>query len=119
MMRILVVEEELVVSKALAKILFWHFKGLEIDAVFSAEEAVTKIEQSQCYDLIITDYIMSGQNGLWLIAWLCEQKITTKVIIMSGGLSQVPEDAVFLRKPFGIKEVVKALEAHGIKKEAQ
>ena len=58
--------------------------GYTVEAITSGDEALRLIE-GNTYDLIITDIIMPGKEGLETIREIKEKGVTTPIIAMSGG----------------------------------
>lgn len=111
--RILVVDDELVLRRALAD----YLKGLgyQVDAVESAEAALGHVEQNPV-DLALIDLRMPEGDGRSLFAKLKERERTLPVIVVSGfvtdeEVSELLELGVraVLHKPFNMKELAKAV----------
>jgi len=62
--RMLIVEDEVTLCESLKRVLMRD--GYQVDAVNSAESALTQIEETS-YDLIITDIILPGIDGIELL----------------------------------------------------
>lgn len=118
-MKILVVEEDVFLRKALVKLLDSIFSKCQIQEFGTAQSATDAIEAGNHFDLIITDYEMDGHDGIWLINWLRQKKITTPIILMSGGLPTVPAGVKFLQKPFSFDVLEQTLMKMGFIKETQ
>lgn len=54
------------------------------DQSVSANHAILMLKDSD-YSLILTDVLMPDQDGLFLVNYLKEKGIDSKVIVMSGG----------------------------------
>ena len=73
-------------------------------AVLAASNATEGLAHYRTFpaDLIITDLIMPGKEGLMMIADLVEEYPEVKVIAMSGGSKKVgPHDYLATAKDFG------------------
>ena len=79
--RILVVEDEVEVSRALAEML--EHLGYSPVVCQSAEEAFN-LFQTQPFDLLLVDYRMPGMTGLDLVLMLREESFKVPVIIVTG-----------------------------------
>lgn len=80
-MKILVVDDEEIVHKSCRRIL--QDEHYDIDSVYSAEEAIEKLENDS-YDLIVSDLVMSGMDGMELLQIIKDGKIDVVVIIFTG-----------------------------------
>ncbi|WP_240923988.1 response regulator [Mariprofundus ferrooxydans] len=68
--------------------------------------------QKGCFDLVLSDVVMPGADGLSLLAYVQEQKLDTLVLLMTGysgiedALSAVEQGAYdFVSKPFQLPEI--------------
>jgi two-component system, cell cycle sensor histidine kinase and response regulator CckA len=79
-------------------------------AVLEAEDSQSAAQIHQRYqgeiDLLLTDICLPGQSGGDLAAALRESEPALQVIYMSG-LPEFDEYAPFLKKPFGIAELLR------------
>jgi DNA-binding response OmpR family regulator len=80
--RILLVEDDpmmnLLISTTLAQ------GGYKAMCVFNGEDAVKKVKQNK-FDIIITDLLMPGKEGMEVIQEAKEHDPTIKIIAISGG----------------------------------
>ncbi len=98
-MRILVVDDDYNVRKAVVKSL--KRLGHEVIEAENGQQALVCL-QAQVIEMMITDFQMSGMNGLELIAKVREKFPQLKVIITSGGgldQADIPHNVIFLPKP--------------------
>ncbi len=79
--RILVVDDEEAVRTALQKVL--EKEHYVVDCARSAAEAMERANAST-FDLVITDIVMPGVDGLALVSHLREDNPDIKVIVMSA-----------------------------------
>lgn len=87
----------------------------------SGQEALA-LSQTRSFDLVITDYMMPGLNGLQLAHLLKERQPDLKIILATGFIEEVPADQLaalsligFIPKPFSsylVGKVVHAVLAH-------
>lgn len=86
-------------------------EGYVVEAVYSAEEALTK--NIAVFDLLLLDVMMGGMSGYKLAQHLRETNITVPIIFLTAkntendmltGFSVGADD--YISKPFSIKEVV-------------
>ena len=78
---ILIVDDEAAYSKGLTKIL--EIEGYIIQTVLSAEEAIEKIKHKK-YQMVVTDLMMGGMNGIELLEKIIDLKQDMKVILMTA-----------------------------------
>ena len=78
---ILIVDDETAYSSILKKIL--KLEGFSIDTVISAEIALEKIEKKS-YNLILTDLMMNGIDGIKLIEKIKSKNSTADIILMTA-----------------------------------
>lgn len=78
---ILIVDDEAAYSKGLTKIL--EIEGYLIETVLSAEAAMEKIKHKK-YQMVVTDLMMDGINGIELLEKIVTLKQDIKVILMTA-----------------------------------
>jgi len=78
---ILIVDDEAAYSKGLTKIL--EIEGYTIETVLSAEAAIEKIKHKK-YQMVLTDLMMNGMNGIELLEKIIELDQDIKVILMTA-----------------------------------
>ena len=109
-MRILLVEDERSLSKALMTLL--EKNNYSVDTVFDGEEATNYIQHGS-YDAIILDLMLPKKDGISVLRDMRSEGITTPVLILSAksevddkvlGLDSGAND--YLTKPFSIKELL-------------
>lgn len=106
---ILIVDDEKLIRETLRLDLLEE--GYNADAAASGEEAVTLLHRQ--YDLIITDLIMEGMNGLEVLRRAKEHDRECAVFILTGhreleaaiGALRLGADD-YLIKPYGFEEMV-------------
>jgi CheY-like chemotaxis protein len=79
--RVLVADDEWIIADSLAQIL--ELSGFTARAVYSGEEAV-EIAQELNPDVLITDVIMNGMNGIQAARRIQEACSSCKIILISG-----------------------------------
>ncbi len=99
------------------------------DFNYSCEQSVSAIQAIQqlkdCYfPLILTDVLMPDQDGLFLVNYIKENGIDSKIIVMSGGgkltsdyyLNMAKDFGVdaTLKKPFSEEEIISTIRSLGI-----
>jgi len=83
--KILVVDDQPVLAKAIRRMLAGH----EVTVVGSARDAVTKLEAGERFDVILSDLMMPGMTGMDLhaaVAALAPEQVTRMVFMTGGGL---------------------------------
>ena len=79
--RILVVDDETYVARALARML--ETDGYDVELAFSAREALTLME-SESFDLVTADLNMPEMNGLEFLAWVSDLYPATRRVVITG-----------------------------------
>lgn len=98
--------------------------GFKCEQAICANSAIKLLEKRN-YSLIITDILMPGQDGIFLINYLDENKVSSKVIAMSGG-GRIGSDSYLeiagdfgvdgtLKKPFSEEDILLMISSLGIK----
>ena len=126
MVRVVVIDDETDVRVVVKKVL--ERAGYEVDAVGSGEEGLEVIGASGA-DLVITDIIMPGMDGIAVVNNVREHHPDIPIIVISGGGNIAPmpyePDAIktsaylasaseaganiALTKPFGREELLAAV----------
>jgi len=111
-MKVLLVDDERKFATMLAKRL--ALRGIDIDYVYTGEEAIVKAE-TQRYDVAILDVKMPGIGGIELERKLKELDSGMKMIFLTGHGSKTDfetgsaEAACYLAKPIQINELMTIL----------
>ena len=114
--RILVVDDDQALRRVLSRTL--QRMGHKVTAVDCAPEALRLLEEGEeVPDLVISDVLMPGMNGVELFFRIQEMGIRTSFVFMSGaGASDTPAQALlsgsvfFLEKPFALKKLEETVE---------
>jgi len=80
--RILVVDDEEPVRAVAAALL--ERSGYEVTTTESAEEALTRLQQDPDYDLVLSDIMMPGTDGLTLLDHICADHPGLPVVMFSA-----------------------------------
>lgn len=108
-MRILLVEDEKELSRALAKML--GNDGYDVDCVYDGADGLN-FASAGMYDLVLLDVMMPKMNGFEVLAQIRNRKIDTPVIMLTAladendkikGLDNGADD--YVSKPFSFKEL--------------
>ncbi|HEX4620233.1 MAG TPA: ATP-binding protein [Myxococcaceae bacterium] len=110
--RVLVVDDELVLAKAIQRTLAAHH---DVTALGSAAEAMKKLEAGERYDAIISDLMMPGMTGMDFhqAVLALEPALAERMIFTTGGvfsetargfLTRVPNSR--LEKPFDLDKLL-------------
>ena len=90
--------------------------GYAVETASGAEAALEKFGR-QAFDLVVTDYMMPGKNGLELVKELRQKSPATKFLVMTAHQetarvrSSVAEMEIgFIGKPFVLPELAEAIE---------
>lgn len=114
-MRILLAEDELSLSKALIKI--FELNNFSADAVYNGEDAISYIETGN-YDILVLDIMMPKLDGIEVLRRIRAKGIETPVIVLTAkadiddkvlGLDSGAND--YLTKPFETKELLARIRA--------
>lgn len=103
---ILVVDDDPIIIKSAWRAL--EPEGYIIEGVLSAKEAMNRIQQNH-YDLVFTDLMMPGIDGITFIRWLRQVRPAIGIVVITGHLIQEMETIkeahklgiiTHMRKPF-------------------
>lgn len=114
MARILLAEDDDSLRRFLA--LNLHRAGHQVDAFEDGEGAWEALDAS-VYDLLLTDIVMPGLDGIELARRAAEVQPSLKIVFITGfaavALAQssaAPKSAKVLSKPFHLRDLVSELE---------
>jgi CheY-like chemotaxis protein len=79
--KILVVDDERLIADTLVQIL--NMMGYEAVCVYNGAEAIQRAAKSQ-FDMLISDVVMPGMNGIDAAIEICKLIPTCKVLLISG-----------------------------------
>lgn len=112
--RVLVVEDEVLISEMIAEELAEH--GLEVFVAANAEDALAHLTCGAPCDLLFTDInLPGGVDGAALAQLARELRPDLPVVYASGSVSRLEElpavpGAIFVPKPYDVKRVCALLE---------
>ncbi|MBN1219694.1 MAG: response regulator [Anaerolineae bacterium] len=114
--RILIVDDEPNLAFLLAENLVDLGPNYEIEVCNSSADALA-LNEEKSFDLVITDLMMPGINGLALTKYLAEQKPEIKLILMTAyGNEEVALRArhlgisSYITKPFEMEDMLAAVQ---------
>ncbi|RJP23810.1 MAG: response regulator [Deltaproteobacteria bacterium] len=112
-MRIAIVEDDALLRESLA--LFLRVRRCRVETYGSAEEAGETTKPGR-FDIVISDYLLPGEDGLSLLRRVREASGNTgTMLITAHARLEVPREAQaagidsFLMKPFSTKDLESAL----------
>lgn len=111
--RVLMVDDDAMVSKAIAGLL--ELGGYQVTSAASGDEAIARIEEAGDIDVLITDVILKHERGPDVAQRVRHVLPEVEVLYVSGyPADALPETelagASFLRKPFGIDALIDKLD---------
>lgn len=115
MPRILLAEDDPAVRSFVARAL--AHRGHQVDAVEDGLQALEKLGGRQDYDLLITDIVMPGLDGIGLALRVARDRPDLPVLLMTGYSAERQRahnlDELIARvvvKPFSLKDICEAAE---------
>lgn len=113
---VLIVEDNKELNEMLQNYVHRHHKGLHVAPALDGFEALDMLRQDP-YDLIITDYMMPGMDGLELIEFVRVLSPDSQIIVISGFDHEQHDDWLeqenidyFLPKPIQFPKLSRAIE---------
>lgn len=113
----LVVDDEIVVGEMISDML--SDSDINIELALNGEEAINILSQKKI-DLVVTDIVMPGKNGIDLIMKLKDSYADIPVVAISGGggidgrfdyleIAKLVGANSILRKPFSLESLKKSV----------
>lgn len=96
--RILVVDDEVPIRFVIKHVLV--AAGYDVSTASDGDEAI-KLATDETFDLILSDLVMPGKDGIEMILSLRASQPGTPIIAMSGGLKQGVQSFLPLAKKLG------------------
>jgi two-component system, cell cycle sensor histidine kinase and response regulator CckA len=111
--RVLLVEDDLLVRRALQR--FLEHEGFEVAAVADGEEALALLGASKRFACVVTDLAMPRLDGGLLAEQLSREHPALPVVLVSGNRAPPPASGAqrraFLEKPLRHQELRRAIDA--------
>lgn len=106
---VLIADDEEAIRKLLVRVMMK--RGYRVLEASNGEEAVDLLDKSPSVDVVVTDLAMP-LNGVKFAEHCAEKRPTIGLVMMSGHLAPpvLREGARFLAKPFGVPEILQAVE---------
>lgn len=112
---ILIVEDDAALARTCARLM--ETKGYRAIVVENGEQAVYAVQCGQYVDVVLTDLVMEGMDGLALLRWFREQDARVPVIVMTSyGTIDSAVEAMklgasdYVTKPFKADALLVAIE---------
>lgn len=108
--RILVVDDDKNTCVALAELL--QDEGHTVEICHGAQHALALLEKAR-FDVLITDFMMSGMNGLALVHAAKAVQGSLRCLMMSGHRppASASEHVTWIEKPVELDQLIKLLES--------
>ncbi len=105
MKKILLVDDEISIRDVFAEIL--QDEGYEVSSVENGVQGLEALK-TKTFDLILVDKKMPGIDGLDFIRQVRSMKLPTKIVLISGSISEHPlkEVDAYLSKPCEIEQLL-------------
>lgn len=109
-MRVLVAEDEILLAKAVVKIL--QINGYVAEAVHNGLDALSSIESGE-YDIVVLDVMMPGMEGLAITAEIRKRGLRTPILLLTAK-AEIGDKVdgldgganYYMTKPFDIQELL-------------
>ena len=86
--------------------------GYDIEVADEAESALELFEREPPFDLLLSDIVLPGMNGVELAARIKEQQPSIRVLFMSGYQREHRVDpALLIAKPFSNESLLARIES--------
>ncbi|HEY0333315.1 MAG TPA: response regulator [Stenotrophomonas sp.] len=114
--QVLLVEDNTDLRKVVSEGL--RLMGYSVTTAVDARDALVQLEE-HCFEVVCTDVAMpNGMSGVDLVIKAQALRPGTRMILASGyppsELGPLPEDVLFLGKPYRLAQLLQALESFGV-----
>ena len=111
-MKILVVDDD----EFIHEVVSMHLSpmGHEMRHAFNSAEALAIVAEEKCFDFLITDIVMPGDDGTKLIRQIHENMPGLPVLAMTGGVENAVTDYVQLAEFFADHTITKPLKKQSL-----
>ena len=117
-LRILVVDDNAPVAKAIIRTLERSFPGAYFACAGNGSEALSFFDADAPFDVVISDFMMPGMTGAELLHKVADRKNDVGLVLCSGGSTthtdkqmraKCPLHTSFVPKPFTTEELTSAV----------
>ena len=110
--RLIIVDDEPIISESLKKIFNWNEMGFEIAGTFDDGESVIKYIEENDVDVVLSDIRMNNVSGIDIAKYIHENSLSVKVVLMSAYQEfEYAKEAIkynvenYILKPISPKEI--------------
>lgn len=87
-MKVLLVEDQRLVADAFTVMLREFDNSIETTACYSTQAALTVFDSGKQFDLVLTDLLMPGIDGIGLLTGLRNRQVAVPVVVISGSVEE-------------------------------
>ncbi|MCC3371487.1 response regulator [Cohnella sp. REN36] len=84
MFSLMVVEDERWIRRGICETIDWTTEGIRLTGEASDGEEAMRLMERQSPDIVLTDIVMPGMDGITFLKCMRDRQVDAKVIIMSG-----------------------------------
>lgn len=83
MLKVVIVDDEMIVRVGFQSCICWEDYGCQVTAACESAEDAIRFFQKEVPDIVFTDIMMPGMNGIELVEYVCRHYPKTKVVVLS------------------------------------